>query len=184
MHHRAGVQSESLVVLASKKNCRLVEMPDLYIEPDYELRSINRGVLRQSVDFGDPAEVEWKVVSEREPTVDEWKALHFAWNACQHVKSNAIVFAQGTATVGIGGGQPNRVDSVRIAVQRAGEKARGAVMASDAFFPFADSVQVAGEAGVTAVVHPGGSMRDQESMAAANAAGMAMVVTGTRHFRH
>ena len=179
-----GFSSESLVVLASKKNCRLVEMPDLYIEPDYELRSINRGVLRQSVDFGDPAEVEWKVVSEREPTVDEWKALHFAWNACQHVKSNAIVFAQGTATVGIGGGQPNRVDSVRIAVQRAGEKARGAVMASDAFFPFADSVQVAGEAGVTAVVHPGGSMRDQESVAAANAAGMAMVVTGARHFRH
>jgi phosphoribosylaminoimidazolecarboxamide formyltransferase/IMP cyclohydrolase len=179
-----GFSPESLAILASKKNCRLVEMPDLHIEPGYELRSINRGVLRQSVDFGDPEDVAWKVVSEREPTEEEWKALRFAMKACQHVKSNGIVFARGTATVGIGGGQPNRVDSVRIAVQRAGEGARGAVMASDAFFPFADSVQVAAEAGVTAVVHPGGSMRDQESIAAANAAGMAMVTSGTRHFRH
>ncbi len=179
-----GFSPESLDLLASKKNCRLVEMPDLRIEPEYELRSINRGVLRQSVDFGDPAEVEWKVVSERQPSADEWKALRFAMHACQHVKSNAIVFVQGTATVGIGGGQPNRVDSVRIAVQRSGEKARGAVMASDAFFPFADSVQVAAEAGVTAVVHPGGSMRDQESVDAANVAGLAMVTSGTRHFRH
>ncbi len=104
--------------------------------------------------------------------------------ACQHVKSNAIVFAQGEATVGIGGGQPNRVDCVRMAVERAGEKARGAVMASDAFFPFPDSVELAAKAGITAVVHPGGSIRDAESIAAANAHGMAMVTTGVRHFRH
>jgi phosphoribosylaminoimidazolecarboxamide formyltransferase/IMP cyclohydrolase len=179
-----GFSPESLEVLASKKNCRLVEMPDLKIEPAYELRSINRGVLRQSVDAGDPSEAEWKVVTKREPTEEEWKALRFAWKACQHVKSNAIVFAQGTATVGIGGGQPNRVDCVRMAVQRSAERAKGAVMASDAFFPFGDSVQVAAEAGVTAVVQPGGSVRDQDSIAAADAANMAMVTTGARHFRH
>lgn len=179
-----GFTPESLEVFSKKKNLRLVEMPDLSIEPDTELRSITRGVLSQSVDYGDPEATEWKVVSQRPPTGDEWAALRFAWKACQHVKSNAIVLAQGTATVGIGGGQPNRVDCVHIAVQRAGERARGSVMASDAFFPFADSVQVAAEAGVTAVVHPGGSVRDAESIAAADAAGMAMVVTGVRHFRH
>src|SRR6185503_15313626 len=160
--------------------------------------SITRGVLRQEVDLGDPAPPPsiadfgdggglrggWKVVSKRVPTEAEWKALQFAWKACQHVKSNAIVFAQGEATVGIGGGQPNRVDCVRMASERAGAKSQGAVMASDAFFPFPDSVEVAARAGVTAVVHPGGSMRDAESVAAADAAGMAMVVTGVRHFRH
>ncbi|HZU86853.1 MAG TPA: bifunctional phosphoribosylaminoimidazolecarboxamide formyltransferase/IMP cyclohydrolase, partial [Anaerolineaceae bacterium] len=179
-----GFAPTALEILAKKKNCRLVEMPDWSIEPDYELRSITRGVLKQSVDFGDPEETEWKVVSQRQPTEAEWAALRFAWKACQHVKSNAIVFAQGTATVGIGGGQPNRVDCVRMAVQRAGDKARAAVMASDAFFPFPDSVEIAAAAGVRAVVHPGGSMRDAESIAAANAAGMAMVTTGVRHFRH
>ncbi len=179
-----GFSEAALEILTAKKNLRLVEMPDLQVEPEFELRSITRGVLRQSVDYGDPPGTEWKVVSKREPSAEEWAALRFAWKACQHVKSNAIVFARGTATVGIGGGQPNRVDCVRIAIQRAGERARGAVMASDAFFPFADSVQVAAEAGVTAVVHPGGSVRDAESIAAADAAGMAMVTTGVRHFRH
>jgi phosphoribosylaminoimidazolecarboxamide formyltransferase/IMP cyclohydrolase len=159
-------------------------MPALSIEPVVELRSITRGVLRQSLDGGDPAGTEWKVVSERAPTEAEMRALRFAWEACRHVKSNAIVFAQGTATVGIGGGQPNRVDCVRIATERAGAKARGAVMASDAFFPFADSVELAAQAGITAAVHPGGSMRDADSVAAANKAGMALVVTGVRHFRH
>jgi phosphoribosylaminoimidazolecarboxamide formyltransferase/IMP cyclohydrolase len=100
------------------------------------------------------------------------------------VKSNAIVLAKGTATVGIGGGQPNRVDSVRIAVQRAGERSTGAVMASDAFFPFPDSIAVAAEAGITAVIHPGGSVRDNESIAMANQNQMTMVTTGYRHFRH
>src|SRR5581483_1580991 len=175
-------------ILAKRKNCRLVEMPNLEIEPRYELRSIVRGILRQDVDFGDPPMTEWKVVSKRAPTEEELQALRFAWKACQHVKSNAIVFARrfenGAATVGIGGGQPNRVDSVRIAAERAGEKSRGAVMASDAFFPFPDSVEVAAKAGITAIVQPGGSVRDGDSIAAANAAGMAMVVTGVRHFRH
>ena len=180
----AGFSVEAREVLAKKKNLRLVETNALTISPDYELRTISGGLLKQNLDRGDPQGTEWKVVSSRQPTPEEWTALRFAWKACQHVKSNAIVFAQGEATVGIGGGQPNRVDCVRIAIQRAGEKAQGAVMASDAFFPFADSVETAAAAGVTAVVHPGGSIRDQESLAAAEAAGMAMVVTGVRHFRH
>jgi len=179
-----GFSTEALAIFAGKKNLRLVEMPDLQVTPDYELRSITRGILRQSIDFGDPAGSEWKVVSQRQPSEHEWSALRFAMKACQHVKSNSIVFAQGTATVGIGGGQPNRVDCVRIAIQRAGEKARGAAMASDAFFPFTDSVEVAAQAGVTAIVHPGGSLRDSDSIAIADQYGLAMVTTGVRHFRH
>jgi phosphoribosylaminoimidazolecarboxamide formyltransferase/IMP cyclohydrolase len=179
-----GFSPEAREVLAKKKNLRLVESADTHLPAQAELRSITGGLLQQSADRGDPAGTEWKVVSTRQPTQAEWAALRFAWKACQHVKSNAIVFAQGEATVGIGGGQPNRVDCVRIAVQRAGERARGAVMASDAYFPFPDSVEVAAQAGITAVVHPGGSIRDSESLAAAEAAGMTMVVTGVRHFRH
>jgi len=183
-----GFTPEAREVLAKKKNCRLVEMPTLEIQPRYELRTITGGLLKQDVDFGDPAGSEWKVTSRREPTATEWAALRFAWVACQHVKSNAIVLARqapgGAVTVGIGGGQPNRVDCVRIAVERAGERARGAVMASDAFFPFPDSIEVAAQAGITAVIHPGGSVRDADSLAAAEAAGMALVVTGIRHFRH
>ena len=162
-------------------------MPNMLIEPKYELRSITRGMLQQDVDLGDPDKGEgesWNVVSKRQPTEAEWTALRFAWKACQHVKSNAIVFVQGEATVGIGGGQPNRVDCVRIAAERAGDKARGAVMASDAFFPFPDSVAAGASAGITAIVQPGGSVRDSDAIAAADAANIAMVVTGVRHFRH
>ncbi len=179
-----GFTDDARAILAKKKNCRLLDMPDTTIEPRHELRSITRGLLKQDVDLGDPASAEWKVVSQRQPTDEEWTALRFAWKACQHVKSNAIVFARGEATVGIGGGQPNRVDCVRIAAERAREKAKGAIMASDAFFPFPDSVEVAAKAGISAVIHPGGSLRDADSLAAADAAGMAMVVTGVRHFRH
>jgi phosphoribosylaminoimidazolecarboxamide formyltransferase / IMP cyclohydrolase len=183
-----GFTADAKTILAKRKNCRLVEMPDLKIEPTYELRSINHGLLRQDIDMGDPANVEWKVVSKRQPTESEWAALKFAWKACQHVKSNSIVFARSDAqieaTVGIGGGQPNRVDCVRIAKERAGEKSIGAVMASDAFFPFPDSVEVAAQAGITAIVHPGGSVRDAESIAIADADSIAMVTTGARHFRH
>lgn len=175
-------------ILAKRKNLRLVEMPDLQIEPRYELRTITRGILKQDVDFGDPPETVWKIVSQRAPGDDELRALKFAWKACQHVKSNAIVFARnfedGMASVGIGGGQPNRVDSVRIASERAGDRSRGAVMASDAFFPFPDSIQVAARAGITAIVHPGGSVRDADSLAVADAHNIALVVTGARHFRH
>jgi phosphoribosylaminoimidazolecarboxamide formyltransferase / IMP cyclohydrolase len=180
-----GFDAGARELLAKRKNCRLLEMPDAVIEPAFEFRSVTRGVLMQESDFGDPPGApEWKVVSRRAPTEAEWRGLRFAWKACRFVRSNAIVFAQGEATVGIGGGQPNRVDCVRIAVQRAGERAQGAAMASDAFFPFPDSVQLAAEAGITAAIHPGGSVRDPEAIAAADAAGMAMVVTGVRHFRH
>lgn len=179
-----GFTAEAQQVLSSRKNLRLVSMLDLSLYPLYELRSVNQGVLRQSVDLGDPAGTDWRVVTERQPTKVEWSALRFAWKACQHVKSNAIVFAQGEATVGIGGGQPNRVDCVRIAAARAGEKARGAVMASDAFFPFPDSVEEAARAGITAIVAPGGSVRDEEAITAAEAHEMTMVFTGVRHFRH
>ena len=179
-----GFTTEAMAILATKKNLRLVEMPDLSVHPAVEFRSVNGGLLQQSVDFGDPDTAEWQVVSKRAPTEAEWAALRFAWKAVQHVKSNAIVFAKGTATVGIGGGQPNRVDCVRIAVQRAGDKSQGAVMASDAFFPFPDSVTEAIAAGITAVAHPGGSVRDAETLAAADEAGIALVLTGVRHFRH
>ncbi len=179
-----GFSDEARAILAAKKNTRLVAMPDLTIEPPYELRSITRGILQQDADFGDPGDTTWRVVSQRAPTEEEMRALRFAWRAVQHIKSNAIVLARGEATVGIGGGQPNRVDCVRIAIERAGDQARGAVMASDAFFPFPDAVEIAARAGITAIVHPGGSQRDAESLAVADAANIAMVVTGVRHFRH
>ncbi len=179
-----GFSEGALEVLGKRKNLRLLSMPDLEIEPRKEYRSITRGMLVQDVDFGDPEAAEWKVMSRRKPSEAEMTALRFAWKACQHVKSNSIVLARGTATVGIGGGQPNRVDCVRMAIQRAGERVQGAVMASDAFFPFPDSIELAAAAGVSAVIHPGGSIRDEESLAAANEAGMAVVYSGVRHFRH
>jgi phosphoribosylaminoimidazolecarboxamide formyltransferase/IMP cyclohydrolase len=179
-----GFTSNARELLSKKSSCRLLEMPDLQIEPDYEIRSIARGLLKQTIDRGDPEGTQWQVVSKRRPTEAEWESLRFAWKAVQYARSNAIVFAKGTATVGIGSGQPNRVDCVHIAAQRAGENARGAVMASDAYFPFPDSVEAAANYGITAVVHPGGSKRDAESIAAADEAGMAMVLTGVRHFRH
>ncbi len=171
-------------IFKAKKNCRLIEAPLHLPSNAVEIRSIVGGFLRQTIDLGDPPDATWRVVSRREPTTEEWTALRFAWKACQHVKSNAIVLAKDNATVGIGGGQPNRVDAVRIAIQRAGERSKGAVLASDAFFPFPDSVELAAEAGVTAIIHPGGSVRDADSLAVADAASMAMIYTGVRHFRH
>jgi phosphoribosylaminoimidazolecarboxamide formyltransferase / IMP cyclohydrolase len=180
-----GFTLQALEQLSNRKNCRLIEMPGVLIQPDYEIRSINNGVLWQLRDVGDPHPPnQWKVVTKRKPTEIEWSALVFAWKACQHVKSNAIVLAQGEATVGIGGGQPNRVDCVNIAVDRAKDKTRGAVMASDAFFPFPDSIQAAADAGVAAVIQPGGSLRDKDSIDMADKLGLAMVFTGVRHFRH
>jgi len=194
---------EALELLSKRKNARLLEMgQDSMVKackPAFETRSVLGGFLRQEIDHGDPEGTEWKVVSLRSPTEAELAALRFAWRACVSAKSNAILLAAplptdseegltsgsaGFTTVGIGSGQPNRVDSTRIAVQRAGDRARGSVLASDAFFPFPDSIEVAAAAGITAIVQPGGSMRDKESIAAADAAGMAMVVTGVRHFRH
>ncbi len=179
-----GFTPEALEILAKKKNVRLVQMPDLEVEPRVEYRSIVRGILRQQIDMGDPDQSGWKAVTEKQPTEEEMAAMKFAWTACQHVKSNSIVFARGEETVGIGGGQPNRVDCVRIAAGHAGDKAKGAVMASDAFFPFPDSVEEAARCGIKAIVQPGGSVRDQESIDLCNRLGLSMVFTGYRHFRH
>lgn len=178
-------EEEARCLLASKKNLRLVEAdPALYARVRQELRSAAGGILVQEPDRGDPADTELRVVSERKPTEEELAALRFAWTLVRHVKSNAIVLARGRAAVGIGGGQTNRVDAVRQACERAGMRAKGAVMASDAFFPFPDGVEAAAAAGVTAVIHPGGSIRDDEVLAAANRLGLAVIHTGIRHFRH
>lgn len=176
---------EAREILASRKNCRLVEIPEPIVTP-VEFRTVAGGVLVQQRDQGDPQGTEWRVVTERQPTPAELAALKFAWLACQHVKSNAIVLASGTATVGIGGGLPSRVDSVKLAVAKAEltHQAQGAVMASDAFFPFTDGLEVAAAAGVTAVVQPGGSIQDETVIAAANRLGVAMLFTGVRHFKH
>lgn len=179
-----GFDAEALECLAQHKpNCRLVGIPRP-VEELWSLRSVAGGVLVQSIDHGDPPDSEWQVVTRRQPTGDELAALHFAWQACRHVKSNAIVLVRGRATVGIGGGLPSRVDAVKLAVAKAGERARGAVMASDAFFPFSDGVEVAAEAGVTAVVQPGGAVRDEAVIATADGLGLTMIFTGVRHFRH
>ena len=142
-------------------------------------------MVAQDRDATGPSEVRaGKVVTQRAPTDDEFQALDFAWRVCKHVKSNAIIFAKPDRTVGVGAGQMARVTAVGIASHKAGELARGAVMASDAFFPFPDGIEAATEAGITAVVQPGGSKGDDAVIAAADAAGLAMVFTGVRHFRH
>jgi phosphoribosylaminoimidazolecarboxamide formyltransferase/IMP cyclohydrolase len=175
---------EALECFAQRKpNCRLVAI-SFPVEEKWSLRSVAGGLLVQSIDRGDPPEVEWRVVTQRQPADDELATLRFAWLACRHIKSNAIVLARNAATVGIGGGLPSRLDAVKLAVTKAGERTRGAVMASDAFFPFPDAVEVAAEAGVTAVIQPGGSVRDEAVIAAAERLGLAMVFTGARHFRH
>lgn len=185
-----GFSDEAKEMLSHRKNCRLVEIEDpaSSTTPAYEYRSITGGILRQTMDKGDPASAQWRVVTQAQPSESDMRTLEFAWKACQHVRSNAIVIARenkaGTATIGIGGGQPNRVDCVKLAAKRAGRKAKGAVLASDAFFPFADGVHEAAKAGVKAIVQPGGAMRDAEVIAAADEAGLAMIFTGVRHFRH
>jgi phosphoribosylaminoimidazolecarboxamide formyltransferase/IMP cyclohydrolase len=179
-----GFASDALDRLRRKKNLRLVEAPDLQPSGDPDVRFLDGGFLVQEPDLGPTDGARWQVVTEREPTAEELRDLVFAWRAVRHVKSNAIVLAKDEATVGVGGGQPNRVDAVRIAVQRAGERSLHAVLASDAFFPFADNIDVAAAAGITAIAQPGGSVRDNEVIAAADATGIAMVFTGRRHFRH
>jgi phosphoribosylaminoimidazolecarboxamide formyltransferase/IMP cyclohydrolase len=185
-----GFTDEAKALLEKRKNCRLVEIEDPAATraPAYEWRSVTGGILRQSVDKGDPAAAQWRVVTQTQPSGEQMRALEFAWKACQHVRSNAIVIAKESkgvlATIGIGGGQPNRVDCVKIAAKRAGRKAKGAVLASDAFFPFPDGVHEAAKAGVTAIAQPGGAMRDAEVVEASDAAGIAMIFTGVRHFKH
>ncbi|OQA40360.1 MAG: Bifunctional purine biosynthesis protein PurH [Chloroflexi bacterium ADurb.Bin325] len=179
-----GYTDDALAWLAEhKKNCRVMLAREGAADA-LVLRSVSGGLLAQTPDTRGADESTWRVVTQRAPDEAERRALAFAWLAAKHVKSNAIVLAQGSATVGVGAGQMNRVDSVHLAVRRAGERARGAALGSDAFFPFADGVEAAGEAGVTAIIQPGGSLRDEEVIAAADRWGIAMVFTGERHFRH
>ena len=181
----APVFSEAaLEVFGQKENLRVVRAP-LPDRGGLELRLIGGGGgLIQDSDVVTETRDEMKVVSKREPTEQEWTDLLFAWVVAARVKSNAIVFASDRATVGVGAGQMSRVDSVELASRKAGERSRGAVMASDAFFPFRDGIDRAADAGIAAVIQPGGSVRDEEILAAANEHGMAMVLTGRRHFRH
>ena len=150
--------------------------------PRLEFKSVRGGMLVQQADLSE--ERDFEVVSERQPSEAELADLRLSWFVCRHVKSNAITLVKDGVLVGVGAGQPNRVESARLSVRSAGELAAGAALASDAFFPFPDSLEVAGAAGVTAAAHPGGSIRDEDSIAAANALGMALVTTGARHFRH
>lgn len=167
-----------------RKNCRVLRVSQPYDGRALEFRSILGGVLLQSVDLGDPSSAALRTVSKRVANAAELDALRFAWKAAQHVRSNAIVLAQDTRTVGIGGGLPSRVDAVELAIKKAGEETTGAVLASDAYFPFPDSIEAAARAGVTSIIQPGGSIRDAQVIEAADYYDMAMIFTGTRHFRH
>ena len=174
---------DALALLSEKKNIRLLEA-DAPQEGDWQLKHISGGLLLQDADDRQDDEAIWQVVTKRQPTAEEMQALRLAWAVVRHVKSIAIVVTDANATLGIGAGQMNRVGAAKIALEQAGAKAAGAVLASDAFFPFGDTVETAAKAGITAIIQPGGSIRDQESVEAADAAGIAMVCTGTRHFRH
>ena len=175
----------ALAILGDKQNLRLLKVPtERAAGAGWDYRSVSGGLLVQQTDVVANDDEAWQVVTKVAPTDEQMAALRWAWRACAFVKSNAIVLVQGQQLVGMGAGQPSRVDSVLIAARKAGERAKGSVLASDAFFPKADGVQTAIDAGVAAIVQPGGSQGDAEVIAAADAAGIAMVFTGNRHFRH
>jgi phosphoribosylaminoimidazolecarboxamide formyltransferase / IMP cyclohydrolase len=182
-----GYYSAALARLASKKNLRLLELPSEGSPAgtdELDLKRISGGVLVQELDRHELAEGDLKVVTHRAPTRNEIEAMLFGWKVCKHVKSNAIVFARAGQTLAVGAGQMSRVDSVKIAVMKAQLPLAGSVIASDAFFPFPDGVEEAAKAGATAVIQPGGSVRDADVIAAADRLNLAMVFTGVRHFRH
>jgi phosphoribosylaminoimidazolecarboxamide formyltransferase/IMP cyclohydrolase len=178
-----GFTDDALVVLQAKKNLRIVEA-SAPASGSAELRSVSGGVLVQDNDPVDDDPATWKVVSTKQPTSEQMNLASFAWQVCASVSSNAITIANDFRAVGIGGGQQNRLDAARLACERAGERAIGGVAASDAFFPFRDGLDMLTDAGVAVVVEPGGSVRDEEVIAAANEHGIVLIFTGTRHFRH
>ena len=180
-----GYEEGALKILKRRRRTRVLRIECARGPAGHlDLRPVTGGALVQSADDidGDPAA--WKVVTERQPTAEQLRDLAFAWKTAKHIKSNTIVLAKHQALVGMGAGQPNRVTSVHLALRIAGDKAVGSVMASDAFFPFPDNIEMAAEGGVVAIAQPGGSIRDDECIEAANRLGVAMVITGTRHFRH
>jgi phosphoribosylaminoimidazolecarboxamide formyltransferase/IMP cyclohydrolase len=168
--------------LAGKKNVRLLEIKES--GQKWVLRNVSGGMLLQDADLHQLQDSDLRVVTRRAPTAEERRALLFAWKVCKHVKSNAILYAREGQTVGVGAGQMSRVDSCRLGAQKAVLPLQGTVAASDAFFPFPDGVEEIAKAGATAVIQPGGSVRDQEVIEAADRLGLAMVFTGVRHFRH
>ena len=178
--------AEARLKLAAKPNLRLLELaPEAIARASrQQLRSLLGGVLVQELDDQPVQEQSWQVVSERQPTAQELEDLRFAWKLVRHLRSNAIAVARAGQSLGVGAGQMNRVGSAKLALEAAAERARGAVLASDGFFPFDDSVRLAASHGITALIQPGGSLRDGDSIAACNELGLAMVCTGSRHFLH
>jgi phosphoribosylaminoimidazolecarboxamide formyltransferase/IMP cyclohydrolase len=181
-----GFEGEAKKVLAARKNLRVMDMDTTSIHrvTGYDLRRVMGGLLAQEWDLARLDRGKCEIVTRRKPTDDEWKALALAWTVVKHVKSNAIVFANAVQTAGVGAGQMSRVDSARIAAMKAVLPLKGTVAASDAFFPFRDGLDEIARAGATAVIQPGGSVKDEEVIAAADEHGLAMVFTGIRHFRH
>jgi phosphoribosylaminoimidazolecarboxamide formyltransferase/IMP cyclohydrolase len=182
------ISAEALSAVAAKENVRVLRTGSWSTPaPARDFKRVNGGLLIQDRDDGVVNREALTVVSQRAPTESEWADLLFAWRVAKFVKSNAIVYAANQRTIGVGAGQMSRVNSARIAAikaEHAGLEVKGAVMASDAFFPFRDGIDNAAERGIAAVIQPGGSLRDEEVIAAADEAGMAMVFTGMRHFRH
>jgi phosphoribosylaminoimidazolecarboxamide formyltransferase/IMP cyclohydrolase len=181
-----GYDDDALEILTQKPNVRILQNDErrLPSPADPEFKQVTGGLLVQDRDFGTEERASMEVVTKRAPTEQEWSDMLFSWRVCKHVRSNAIVLAKDLATAGIGAGQMSRVDAVRLAIEKAQGDLAGAAMASDAFFPFDDGPRLAIEAGITAIIQPGGSVRDEAVVAAADEAGIAMVVTGRRHFRH
>ena len=182
-----GYEPEALEILQRKRNLRVLAVESGRSKlggVSLDIRPITGGILIQTPDSLQESPADWTTATDRVPTEAEMDDLAFAWVACKHIKSNAIVFAKNRTLMGMGAGQPNRVVSVHLSQRIAGNKAQGCVLASDAFFPFPDNIELAAEAGVTAIIQPGGSIRDDEVITAANDHGIAMVFTGVRHFRH
>ncbi len=178
-------EKEALVILKNKKNLRLIEVGELKgVEKDYDLKKVVGGVLIQDRDILDIVEKDLKVVTKKRPSKEEMKSLIFGWKIARHVRSNAIVLCKGTKTVGIGAGQMSRVDSMIIAIRKSDGRSKGAICASDAFFPKEDAIEEAKKAGITSIIQPGGSIRDEYVIKACDEAGISMVFTGIRHFKH
>jgi phosphoribosylaminoimidazolecarboxamide formyltransferase/IMP cyclohydrolase len=182
-----GYDPKALEILKKKKDLRIMETPPLtsyVLQRGFDLRRVVGGLLVQDRDLGKAPMDQWRVVTKRKPTEEEKRAMAFGWKVAKHVKSNAIVLVREDRTIGIGAGQMSRVDSTRLAVMKAQSSTKGTVLASDAMFPFRDGVDTGAEAGAVAIIQPGGSIRDDEVIAAADEYHMAMVFTGMRHFRH
>ncbi|HHY77905.1 MAG TPA: bifunctional phosphoribosylaminoimidazolecarboxamide formyltransferase/IMP cyclohydrolase [Clostridiales bacterium] len=177
---------DALKILKEKKNLRVLKLDGIKYRPEknLELKRVSGGLLVQDSDYADFSMEDIKYVTEKKPTEEQMKDLLFAWKVVKHVKSNAIVIAKDGKTLGIGPGQTNRIWSAQMSIERAGEHVKGAVMASDAFFPFSDVAEAAANAGISAIIQPGGSIRDQDSIDVCNKAGIAMIFTGMRHFKH